>query len=59
MFKNVIYIIKHIIIIVKRINRIISTHQLLIKSFLQKQFNLTTFIENVSNNSFKRENKKH
>ncbi len=48
---------KHIIIIVKKSNRIIST-QILRKSFLQKQFNLTNFIENVSNNSLKRENKK-
>ena len=48
---------KHIIIIVKKSNRIIST-QILIKSFLQKQFNLTNFIENVSNNSLKPENKK-
>ena len=48
---------KHIINIVKKSNRIIST-QILRKSFLQKQFNLTNFIENVSNNSLKRENKK-
>ena len=48
---------KHIIIIVKKSNRIISTQNLR-KSFFQKQFNLTNFIENVSNNSLKRENKK-
>ena len=48
---------KHIINIVKKSNRIIST-QILRKSFLQKQFNLTNFIEKVSNNSLKRENKK-
>ena len=48
---------KHIINIVKKSNRIIST-QILRKSFFQKQFNLTNFIENVSNNSLKRENKK-
>ena len=48
---------KHIIIIVKKSNRIIST-QILRKSFLEKQFNLTNFIENVSNNSFNEKIKK-
>ena len=57
MLKNVMYIINILLILLKKSNRIISTQNLR-KSFFQKQFNLTNFIENVSNNSLKRENKK-